>query len=474
MASSFAGIASRPRTVLATTVGLLLFAAATAAGAATDLALNKPTTASSFVSAAYASAAAVDGAASTRWASTHNDNEWFQVDLGTSTTINTVTLNWEAAYGKAYKIAVSTDNATWRTVYSTTTGAGGTETIRFAATSARYVRMIGVTRATTYGYSLWELGVSNETTGTANALPTDAIFAPGSFWYTPIPASVPLHPNSANFAAEIQRQIKAYYGTVNLNTTSYASPVYTAAAGAATRKVQLTDCQHKGYLDSNLQSQWAAVPIPASAAPSAGTDGEMTVYQPSTDTIWEFWQTKNSYGNWSACWGGRMTGASKNPGIWTNPYGTTATGLPFLGGQVTAEELQRGEIRHAIGIALVDLEKSGIFSWPATRSDGYNPTGAANRIPEGLRLRLDPNLNVDALALHPVARIIAKAAQKYGLVVWDHAGALSLRLQNPKSYTQLGRPDPYPALFGATPAYAVMNGFPWSRMQFLPMNYGKP
>ena len=35
------------------------------------------------------------------------------------------------------------------------------------------------------------------------------IFVPTSFWYTPLPADVPLHPNSANFVAEFVRQKKA-------------------------------------------------------------------------------------------------------------------------------------------------------------------------------------------------------------------------------------------------------------------------
>jgi hypothetical protein len=148
--------------------------------------------------------------------------------------------------------------------------------------------------------------------------------------------------------------------------------------------------------------------------------------------------------------------------------------LPFLGGQITAEELQRGEIRHAIGISLVDVERSGLFSWPANRSDGYNPDNAPNRIAEGQRFRLDPTINVDALNLHPVAKVVAKAAQKYGFVVWDKAGSISLRAQNPKSYTALGNPDPYPELFNGKPAYSILNGFPWNRLQFLPMNYGKP
>lgn len=300
------------------------------------------------------------------------------------------------------------------------------------------------------------------------------IFAPTSFWYTPIPADVRLHPNSANFVAEFLRQKKAYYGTVTINLTSYASPVYVMDGNTATVRVTEWDCQKKGFSDPRLAAQWQAVPIPAYADPADGTDGEMTIYQPSTDTLWEFWQARKVNGQWQACWGGCMRNVSRNPGIWQKPYGTTATGLPFLGGQITAEELQRGEIGHALGIALVDTEKWQIYSYPANRSDGYNPKNAPNRIPEGLRFRLDPTVNVDGLKMHPVGKMIAKAAQRYGFVVWDKAGGISLRAQNPKSYTKAGKPDPYPALFKGTPAYAILNGFPWERLQFLPMDFGKP
>jgi hypothetical protein len=169
-----------------------------------------------------------------------------------------------------------------------------------------------------------------------------------------------------------------------------------------------------------------------------------------------------------------MQNASHSLGIWNHPYGTTATGLPFLGGQISAAELQRGEIRHALGISLVDVESWQIVSWPANRSDGYNPNKAPHRIPEGLRFRLDPRVDVNALKLHPVGKMIAKAAQKYGFVVWDKAGGISLRADNPKSYTKAGRGDPFPALFRGTPSYAILEGFPWEGLQFLPLDYGKP
>ncbi len=302
------------------------------------------------------------------------------------------------------------------------------------------------------------------------SLPTDSIFAPTSFWYNVIPANAPLNPNQAQYLAEFARQRIPYSGNVTVNTYQYSSPVYIAPAGTPTVKVTQWDCQNKGYLDSSLATQFAAVPIPSYAQQSAGTDGEMTVYQPSTDTVWEFWKVrKNSAGGWEACWGGRLQNASKSDGVFPTYYGTTATSLPFLGGQITAEEIARGEIKHAIGIALIDAAKA-VYSYPAHRTDG-NGVGP---IPEGTRFRLDPTVNVDTLNMSPAGKVIAKAAQKYGFVVWDRAGALSLRAQNAISYTAMGEANPYPTVFDNKPNYSIMNGFPWSKLQFLPLNYGKP
>ena len=44
-------------------------------------------------------------------------------------------------------------------MWSTTTGDGGVDSAAFPPTTARYVRMLGLTRGTSYGFSLWELEV---------------------------------------------------------------------------------------------------------------------------------------------------------------------------------------------------------------------------------------------------------------------------------------------------------------------------
>jgi hypothetical protein len=308
-----------------------------------------------------------------------------------------------------------------------------------------------------------------------NDLPTDKVFAPTSFWYTRIPADAPLHINNANYVAEFLRQKTKYYGNVNLNTTQFTSPVYLSKPTDPIVPVTIWKCQTGTYLDPVLLTAWEAVPMPSFAAPSAGSDAEMTIYDKTTDSLYEFWKLRKNAttGAMEACWGGGFKNVSTSSGIF-GKYGTTATGLPFIGGQITPEELIRGEIRHVIGISLVDVEHYSIRSWPALRSDGWNPNAIPNRIPEGLRFRLDPAFNVGESNLSPVAKIIAKAAQEYGFVVWDKAGAISLRMQNARTQTQLGMVDLYPLLFKGAPNYAVLNGFPWDKLQFLPMDYGKP
>ena len=129
-----------------------------------DLALDQPTTASSTQDAtAYPASAATDGDPGTRWSSAASDPQWLVVDLGSQQQICSIGLLWEAAYASAFQLQVSNDNSTWTTVYSTTTGPGGSQTIPVSVT-ARYVRMYGTARATQFGYSIFELDVYGLTT----------------------------------------------------------------------------------------------------------------------------------------------------------------------------------------------------------------------------------------------------------------------------------------------------------------------
>jgi hypothetical protein len=124
-----------------------------------NIALNQPTACSSIENASYESAYAVDGSGSTRWSSEFSDPQWIYVDLGGQKTVDSVRLNWEAAYATSYQIQVSDDASGWTDVYSTSSGDGGIDDIDLGGEVTRYVRMYGTQRATSYGYSLWEFEV---------------------------------------------------------------------------------------------------------------------------------------------------------------------------------------------------------------------------------------------------------------------------------------------------------------------------
>ncbi|MEU5723667.1 beta-N-acetylglucosaminidase domain-containing protein [Micromonospora sp. NPDC047738] len=101
----------------------------------------------------------IDGDRTTRWSSNHTDNEWLQVELAQPQRVGKVVLRWETAYGRAYRIETSADGTTWTTAAAVTAGDGGTDTLRFDAPAAKFVRMQGVQRGTGYGYSLYEMEV---------------------------------------------------------------------------------------------------------------------------------------------------------------------------------------------------------------------------------------------------------------------------------------------------------------------------
>jgi beta-glucanase (GH16 family) len=126
-------------------------------GPGTLLSQGHPATASSTENAGTPASAAVDGNTGTRWSSAFADPQWVQVDLGASHPISQVVLNWEAAFATAFQVQTSPDGSAWTTALSTS-GSAGVQTLPVTATG-RYVRILGTSRATQWGYSLWEFQV---------------------------------------------------------------------------------------------------------------------------------------------------------------------------------------------------------------------------------------------------------------------------------------------------------------------------
>jgi hypothetical protein len=278
-------------------------------------------------------------------------------------------------------------------------------------------------------------------------------FERASVWNTPVPKDARVASNSAALVRNLVGQVATYGPWIN--TWAYSSSIYTVPSDETRVRVKLDTTMPK------LQAAFASVPLPANALPASGTDGHLVVWQPATDRYWEFWKLHRATDGWHARWGGAMSHASASQGYFAAPFGATGTGLPLFAGLIRVAELRARRIDHALALA-IPKAKAHSFVWPAQRSDGVSTLPDA--IPEGTRLRIDPHLDLSTLGLPPAGLAIAKAAQRYGIVVRDQAGAVTFYGEDP---TRLGSPNPYLQIFGGKYASNVLASFPWGRLQVL-------
>jgi hypothetical protein len=305
-----------------------------------------------------------------------------------------------------------------------------------------------------------------------------ALFAATSVWNAPLEASAPLDPTSSSrmaaFSVEIASEVSRGIGPW-ISETSYSTPLYRVPAGQPRARLKLDT----GLWGASLQRVLdQGVPIPKGARPAKGTDGHLTVWQPATDTLWEFWKAVKRPDGWHASWGGAMRRVSRRPGYYTDAawsglppshgwnWGSTATSLPVVAGTILIDELRRGRIDHALALDIPNA-CARVFSWPAQRTDGSD--ASQNCLPEGAHLRLDPDLDLSALALPRITRILARAAQRYGMIVRDRTNhAVGFYAEDP---TPTGS-DPYAGangFYGGLRPWQFLPQFPWGRLQLLKM-----
>lgn len=295
-------------------------------------------------------------------------------------------------------------------------------------------------------------------------------FAPGSFWTARADGDVPLDPASDTYVAELIDQIDQYYGKATLNYDTYSTPIYTVDADQPTTDVGFHNCQDKNTVANEFIAQLRDIPIPDHAVPAPGTDAAMVIWQPATDTMWDLWKVQRHKGGVRACWGGRLDDVSTTNGVYPRPYGTSASGVAMYHAIARIDELQAGRINHMVGLSLPRI-RADEFVWPANRTDGRHP--GARHIPEGQRFRLDPDLDLDTLDLHPIARTYADAIQRYGLIVRDISGVVAFGAENPIGVTAAGEPDPYPALLDDTRRIRLFDNFPWRHLQAIDPQWGR-
>ncbi len=195
--------------------------------------------------------AAIDGNASTRWATGQPADvdsavwdQWYQLDLGTISDLDSLKIAWEYSYAVDYTIEVSDTTSAWTTA-STVTGSDGDEDVVTlpAGTAGRYLRVHATQMRPNYweanphyyGYSFYSLeawGVASQGLAQFDQSSTSGVL--GST------VSVPIRTNKI-FAGDTSVKVTSVDGTAVAGTDYTAvSQTITIPAGSTTASVDVT------------------------------------------------------------------------------------------------------------------------------------------------------------------------------------------------------------------------------------------
>jgi hypothetical protein len=260
-------------------------------------------------------------------------------------------------------------------------------------------------------------------------LPTGfQVFPANNIWNVPVD-SAPLHPNSALWMDVINGHTGhplhpafgyMYLGHLNgfpYNIVGNSTPlvIVTFAPGA--------------YASESDPLPAAGLPMPADVTAEGDPppvdmtlDRHLILVDTDKKVLHELFQVaRQADGSWT-CMGYSkwdLTSNALRPDTWTS---ADAAGLPIFPLLIRWDEIQSGEIKHALRFTLSLTWKPHI--WPA-RHDAVS--GSANNPPMGMRVRLKANFDISSYS--PTNQIILRALKKYGMFMadngndWDICGA---------------------------------------------------
>jgi hypothetical protein len=249
-------------------------------------------------------------------------------------------------------------------------------------------------------------------------------FSENSFWNKPIAENAEIDPQSDYYISLLKKDPSHKNFGINLN--EYTIPIYEVDSTVPLVKVG----KHPGFIFRHHPGfDKMGVPIPANFKPSPGTDQHATIIDWNRKLAWDmFLVEKDSLGQWISCTG--VLVPLDGPGVFNkadfpvkddesiHQYGPSrAAGVPSFAGTIMYDELMAGEIKHKLSCALRFVAYKE-YVYPAIWTDGNFKGG----VPEGSVIQLDPNLDLSKFDLLPGEIVVAKALQKYGMVVVDFAG----------------------------------------------------
>ncbi len=346
-----------------------------------------------------------------------------------------VQLSWSAVAGaSAYRVYRGS------ALLTTTSATSTTDAMLWPATSYSYRIEAVSANATVLG--------SMSSSVTTPALPSSGFSRPFSstgVWNTPIGSARLVSNNDqliSNFEANaLYPNMALSRWAVSIAETTSSSPHF--------------DLSCWQYNPCTLTS-FGAIPIPTTAVADPSSDGHMVVYDAANGRTWGMWKASKSGSTWTAA-AGEAVSTQGDGFVSSGTIGSNAANFPLLAGVVRPEEILQGHIDHALVFTLPEISSAGQVC-PATHNDGSSSN--PNALKEGMRLQLDPSLNVASLSIPAWQKTIAKALQKYGMYLRDGSGSLAIIAENP-----ISRGYDAWAKVGLSGNSVSLAGIPWDRFR---------
>jgi hypothetical protein len=298
---------------------------------------------------------------------------------------------------------------------------------------AMVVMVLSLALSTTAGCGAWgsrqDSGPGPDGEGQGRDDQPFRAFTADSWWNTPLPTDAPSHHRAEDVLQYMRTAEESGGGCLRLagaEDNPWGQPVYWAQPG---------DPEYDLNVDiADDPPELRALRIPRGAEPAPNGDDSMTVFDVERGYVVAL--TAAEYDadrdEWSA--GGATVTYLDSDGLHARTG--RASDSRNLGSHrgnngavmmVRLDEVEAGRIRHVLKVAS-GPETSTRFVFPMVGSDGWSSNPAAP--PQGLRFRIKPSVDLDALGLEPQARVIAAALQRYGFYIGDSGGVTTLKLED--------------------------------------------
>jgi hypothetical protein len=240
-------------------------------------------------------------------------------------------------------------------------------------------------------------------------LPADHI------WNTPI-SDLPLDPRSDAYVASIggDEELHADFGAGLWEGEPIGIPFVVAPERQPAVPIRFDP---EGYAGESDPGPFPIPPdAPIEGGPDSDGDRHVLVVEPGECTLYELYNAwPDGDGGWTAHAAARfdLRSHTLRPAGWTS---ADAAGLPILPGLVRREEVEAGEIAHALRFTAPRTRRA--YLWPARHfaSDSDDPALP----PMGLRFRL--RADFDSSSFSEDNQVILTTLKTYGMVLADNGG----------------------------------------------------